>query len=142
MDTINNEQRNAEIARLHSEGMTLQEIGTRYGLTRECVRQIAKAQGIKPAREAVRKPKSARLNKTPLDKKLDPEKEKIWREEIEIGRSLQYEFHTSLEQLSHHIRLTRKYNDTHPEKRQLPYMEFTVHWLKERWGLTPDDIQD
>ena len=39
-----NETRDAEIIRLRDNGLTLQEIGDRYGLTRERVRQIVERE--------------------------------------------------------------------------------------------------
>ena len=56
---MNNKERDAEIARLRSEGVTLQEISSRYGLSREGIRQIVKRQGVIIARS----PKTARTPK-------------------------------------------------------------------------------
>lgn len=42
------EKRNAKIKELREKGLTLQDIGNKYGLTRERVRQICLGKAYKP----------------------------------------------------------------------------------------------
>lgn len=54
--------RNLEILRLRSEGMTLEEIGSRFGLTREAIRQTISKHGGSGFKTYVEECKSQRLN--------------------------------------------------------------------------------